>query len=184
MIDAMYEKDQILMLYLNQIYFGHGTYGVEAASNFYFDKSAEDLELGECAILATLPSAPNRYSPVRNPRLSVKRLAHVLMKMIDMQFISIEEAKYAFADRIDYYANLNIPSTATAFGQRMDLAPHVTESLRSTLESLIGKKGLYRKGYSIKTSVDLEHQLAAQEALWAKLQSMEDASPEKFSEWD
>lgn len=179
MIDAMYEKDQILMLYLNQIYFGHGTYGVEAASNFYFDKSAEDLELGECAILATLPSAPNRYSPVRNPRLSVKRLAHVLMKMIDMQFISIEEAKYAFADRIDYYANLNIPSTATAFGQRMDLAPHVTESLRSTLESLIGKKGLYRKGYNIKTSIDLEHQLAAQEALWAKLQSMEDASPEK-----
>jgi penicillin-binding protein 1A len=179
MIDAMYEKDQILMLYLNQIYFGHGTYGVEAAANFYFDKSAEDLVLGECAILATLPSAPNRYSPVRNPRLSVKRLAHVLMKMIDLQFISIDQAMYAFSDRIDYYANLNIPSTATAFGQRMDLAPHVTESLRSSVESLIGKKALYGKGYSIKTTIDLDHQQAAQEALWSKLHSMEDANPEK-----
>lgn len=183
LIDSMYTKDAILMLYLNQIYFGHGTYGVQAASNFYFDKPVEDLTLGECAILATLPSAPNRYSPVKHPHRSSRRLAHVLMKMIDMQFISVEEAKQAFLNMISYYGNLNIPSSATAFGQRQDLAPHVSESLRSVLEATIGKKHLYKSGYTIKTTIDLDHQLAAQDALWSQLAGMGDSSPAKVQRY-
>mgnify|MGYP000916874632 CR=1 FL=1 len=81
-IDAGYSKDKILHLYCNQIYFGHGNYGVEAASQFYFDSSVKNITVAQAAILATLPSSPNRYSPIRNPHLSRARLQHALLRQI------------------------------------------------------------------------------------------------------
>jgi penicillin-binding protein 1A len=168
-MDFIFSKDEILNLYLNEIYFGHGNYGVEAASNFYFKKSAKDLSIGESGILASLPSSPNNYSPVRNPHLSRSRVVQVLLRMIDLNFITKEEASKSFDELTNYYENLNMSPEATAFGSRIDNAPYFTEYLRGILEEMVGKTNLYEKGLIIYTSLDIDHQIAAQKALWKGL---------------
>ncbi len=169
MMEFLFTKQEILTLYFNQIYFGHGNYGVEAASQFYFKKSVQDLTLGEVAILAGLPSAPNRYSPVRNPRLSLRRLTHILMKMIDCGYLSIQEARNHFEKTLDYYHKLNISPTATAFGNRQDRAPYFTEYVRKKLEKEVGRKALYQGGLEIHSTLDLDHQRIATKTLWSAL---------------
>ncbi|MDH5717917.1 MAG: PBP1A family penicillin-binding protein [Spirochaetia bacterium] len=179
-LDIYFEKKEILNLYFNQIYFGHGNYGIEAASNFYFDKKASELRLGECAILAGLPSAPNRYSPHKNPRLSMSRMSQVLLKMIDMAYITHEEAAKEFEYMVDYFAAINVAPTETAFGRRIDRAPYFSETIRRILEKEIGQKELYSGGYTIYSSLDLEHQEAAQDVLWASLYEQNQFSSEHF----
>jgi len=170
-LDFLYSKNEIMNLYFNEIYFGHGNYGVEAASNFYFNKPAASLNVGEAAILASLPSAPNKYSPVRNPHLSRQRVALVILRMIDMNYISIKQSASIFNDLNEYYSTLNISPDTNAFGQRLDKATYFTEYMRGILEEKVGKKNLYEKGLEIYTSLDLDHQEAAQKALWDGLKS-------------
>jgi penicillin-binding protein 1A len=165
-IDAIYAKDKILHLYCNQIYFGHGNYGVEAASQFYFEKPVREITPAQAAILATLPSSPNRYSPLRNPHLSRARLQHALMKMVDLGFLQIADAQKAEAEAVAYYGSLNISPTETAFGRRVDNAPYFSEYVRPILEKEFGKQALYNEGLKIHSGLDLDHQRAAQEALW------------------
>ena len=88
-------KDQILEMYLNQIYFGHGAYGIAAATLTYFDKSVTELTLPEAAFLAGLPKAPNTYSPYRNPDLAKSRKELVLGRMVEAGFITAEEEQTA-----------------------------------------------------------------------------------------
>ena len=170
-LDYLYDKNQIMNLYFNEIYFGHGNYGVEAASLFYFNKPAAKVSVGEAAILASLPSAPNRYSPVRNPHLSHQRVIQVLLRMIDMNFITKQQALHELDNLDEYYSTLNISPDANAFGRRLDRAPYFTEYMRGVLEEKVGKKMLYEKGLTIYTSLDINHQLAAQKALWDGLKN-------------
>ena len=93
-LELVFSKDEILEMYLNQIYYGHGTYGVEAAARNYFAKSVKDLTIAECAMIASLPKAPNNYSPYSNPKKALKRRNHVLRRMADISFISKEQAKF------------------------------------------------------------------------------------------
>ncbi|MDH4199407.1 MAG: PBP1A family penicillin-binding protein [Spirochaetia bacterium] len=179
-LDHLFSKKKIMNLYFNEIYFGHGNYGVAAASQFYFDKPVSDINLGEAAILASLPSAPNYYSPVKNPHLSRQRTILVLLRMIDMNFITRADAEKAFDDLAAYYSNLNISPDSTAFGQRLDRAPYFTEYMRGILEEKVGKENLYEKGLIIKTSLDLDHQDAAQKALWEGLQHQTEQGYEKI----
>ena len=164
-IDAIYTKEEILNLYFNQIYFGHGNYGVEAASQFYFKKSATNLTIGESCILATLPAAPNKYSPIRNPKISLNRLTYGILKMIDMGFISKKQATIEFQEILPYYLTLNASPTSSAFGLREDKAPFFTELIRKNLEQELGKDALYNNGLKIYSSLDLDHQEAAQKIL-------------------
>lgn len=179
-IDAMYPKDKILHLYCNQIYFGHGNYGVEAASQFYFEMPVNSIAVWQAAILATLPSSPNRYSPIRNPHMSRARVQHALMKMVDLGFITIADAQKAEADATAYYGALNISPTETAFGRRVDNAPYFSEYVRPILEKEFGKQALYNEGLKIHTGLDLDHQKAAQEALWRGLRSQNAISRNYF----
>jgi penicillin-binding protein 1A len=87
-IDKAFSKEDILYLYLNQIYLGHGAYGVQAASENYFGKSVKDLNLAECAILAGLPQAPSRYSPFRHPERAKQRQIYVLNRMVNETYIT------------------------------------------------------------------------------------------------
>ncbi|MCJ7830313.1 MAG: transglycosylase domain-containing protein, partial [Desulfobacterales bacterium] len=87
-IDKAFTKEEILYLYLNQIYLGHGAYGVEAAAENYFGKAAEELNLAECAIMAGLPQAPTRYSPFRYPEKAKERQIYVLNRMVAEGYIS------------------------------------------------------------------------------------------------
>jgi penicillin-binding protein 1A len=93
MIEAMYSKDRIMELYLNQIFLGHEAYGVETASKLYFNKHVKDLNLAECALLATLPSAPNLLSPIKYPKTSMRLHRIALARMAVMGFCTIDEAE-------------------------------------------------------------------------------------------
>ncbi|MCS6983918.1 MAG: PBP1A family penicillin-binding protein [Leptospiraceae bacterium] len=164
-LDAHYSKEEILHLYFNEIYFGHGTYGVTAASQFYFNKDVNKLSLGEAALLATLPAAPNLYSPAKNPHLSKERLLLALARMVDRGFITKSQAEKAYQEMQGYYASLNISPTETAYGRRVDEAPFYSETVRQILEKELGKSLLYEGGLTIHGTLDLDHQRAAQAAL-------------------
>ena len=82
-LERRYTKDEILELYLNQVYFGSGAYGVESAAKIFFGKSVKDLNLAECALVAGMPKSPSRYSPLVNPDLAIKRRNTVLRQMRD-----------------------------------------------------------------------------------------------------
>ena len=178
-LDYSYSKDEILNMYFNQIYFGHGNYGVEAASRFYFNKPAIEMSLGQAAILASLPSAPNGYSPIKYPHRSQEKVRQVLLKMVDMGYISLVDAEQEFQKLLKYYASLNISPNETAFGRRVDLAPYYTEHIRKNLIKKYGEKMLYEKGLIIETSLDLDHQAAAQKTLWKTIADTNENSPVK-----
>lgn len=171
MMEATYSKNEILALYLNQIFLGHGAHGVEAASQLYFDKSVSELNLAESSLIAALPSAPNRFSPIRNPRLAIARHKVVLVKMAELGFVSIEEAEEAYLDFWpDYLVHVSeIPPTRSVFSARVDKAPWVTEYVRRQLVNTYGNEMVYEKGLSVYTTIDLQKQLAAQDALKSQL---------------
>jgi penicillin-binding protein 1A len=107
-IDKKFDKDEILFLYLNQIYLGHGAYGVEAASENYFGKSAQELNLAECAILAGLPQAPSRYSPFKYPERAKQRQIYVLNRMVEEGFITNIQATEAINKVLDIKPRRNL----------------------------------------------------------------------------
>jgi len=167
MMEFTYTKDEILSLYLNQIFMGQGSYGVEAASKLYFDKHVWQLNLAECALLATLPSAPNQFSPIRHPKRSMQRHKIVLAKMVEMGFITVRQAERAYLDfwpdYLDYLSGLS-PSMTT-MSARTNKAPWFTEYVRRELVKKYGPEMVYEQGLQVYTTMDLKKQLAAQETL-------------------
>lgn len=144
-IDHTLSKDQILYLYLNQIYFGSGAYGVEAAARTYFDKSTDELTLPESALLAGLPKAPSRFSPLQHFAMARQRQHYVLQRMAEVGFISKEDAKQAF----DTPLELVKPKRWTL--KELD---YFTEEVRRQVEARYGKDGLYKEGLEIHTTLD------------------------------
>ncbi|MBP7739040.1 MAG: PBP1A family penicillin-binding protein [Spirochaetes bacterium] len=167
MMEATYSKDEILSLYLNQIFLGHGSYGVEAAARLYYDKHVWQLNLAECALLASLASAPNQFSPIRHPKRSMQRQKIVLAKMVETGAISVRQAEQAYLDfwpdYLDYLSGLS-PSM-TAMSSRTNKAPWFTEYVRRELVKRYGAEMVYEKGLQVYTTMDLKKQVAAQETL-------------------
>ncbi len=160
-IEDEYSKDQILEMYMNQIYFGQGAYGIQTAANTYFGKSVEDLSLAQCALLAGLPQSPNYYSPFNNLEAAKNRQAIVLNQMVKYEMITQEEADAAKE------ADLELRST-DSFSSRSPAAYFV-----SYIEQIISEKYdaevLYKEGLKIYTTLDLDVQAAAERALIANL---------------
>lgn len=154
-IEKKLSKEEILYLYLNQIYLGDGAYGVEAASRSYFGKGIGELNLPEGAILATLPKAPNRYSPRINPEMSKNRQRYVLRRMVESGFLSQKESDRAFQAKL----TLAPPS---AFRSK---AAYFLEHIRIYLAEKYGTEALYREGMRIYTTIDGKLQEAASDAL-------------------
>jgi membrane peptidoglycan carboxypeptidase len=150
-----YEKDQILEWYLNQIPYGGLYYGVEAASQGYFGKSANELTLAEAALLAGIPASPARYDPINNPDEAIERRAQVLDLMLKRDKVSIEEA---------YFAKLELLKLAP---QRfpIEAAHFVLGYVQPQLEELLGREAVYRGGLRVTTSLDLDLQSEAEAAL-------------------
>src|SRR6202022_4905513 len=94
-IEKNFTKDQIFELYANQVYFGHGAYGVESASRLYFGRHAKDLTLPEAAMIAGISNRPGTYSPILNPSAAKRRRDHVLRRMLDVKYISREQFQQA-----------------------------------------------------------------------------------------
>ncbi len=169
-LEQFFTKKQIITLYFNEIYLGHGNYGVEAAARFYFNKSSTELEYYEASILASLPSAPNSFSPLKNPKLSFYRSRAVLYNMFAMGHIDRQTMYIQIKKMLDFYETINTSPDVTAFGNRTDKAPYFSEWMRGILEKKLGKKGLYTGGYKIYSSLDLDHQAIAQDELWRALE--------------
>ncbi len=167
MMEIFYTKDEILTLYLNQIFLGHGAYGVQSASQFYFNKNVWDLNLAECALLASLPSSPNNLSPIRFPERSIERHKIVLAKMVEAGYITIPQAEKAYLNFWpDYLYYINeLPPTMNTWSSRIDRAPWFTEYIRRMLVKKYGEEKVYEEGLLVYTTMDLAKQLAAQKVL-------------------
>jgi penicillin-binding protein 1A len=164
-IEKHYSKDKILELYFNQVYFGHGAYGVEAAAQTYFKKSVAELNLAETAMLAGLPSAPNRFSPILEPGRARRRRDHVLNRMVEMKFITRAQAEVAS----------RTPFDETLFTRSRTIAPYFVEHVRQSLEETYGAYTLYNSGLKVYTTLNLKMQRAAEEALVGGLRDLDKA---------
>ena len=154
-IERSFTKDEILEIYLNQIYFGHGAYGVEAASRLYFDKHVEELTLAEMALLAGLPKAPSKSSPFVNPGTALNRKNIVIRRMLELGYISEPQAELAISE-----------SLALAVRKKpLNHAPFFAEHVRRYLEKHYGSTSIYREGLKVYTTLDLELQKTAQAAI-------------------
>ncbi|MEA3545524.1 MAG: PBP1A family penicillin-binding protein [Thermodesulfobacteriota bacterium] len=149
-------KQEILYLYLNQIYLGHRAYGVEAASENYFDKNVEELTLAESAILAGLPQAPSRYSPYRHYQRAMKRQKYVLGRMVEEGFITPEEYTQAADEDVAIKPRLN---------NLLEVTAYFNEQVRRYLEERFGEEILYTGGLQVETSINLPMQQVAQQAV-------------------
>jgi len=157
------KKEDILYLYLNQIYFGQGAYGIEVAAQTYYRKPVDKLTLAEVAILAGLPQAPTRYSPVTNPLRAKERQSYVLHRMAEVGFVSKEEADAAVKQPVKVYVRENYEQ----------FAPSVLETVRQQLVAQLGEEQVLDKGLRIYTSIELEKQLAAQESVVKGLKELD-----------
>ena len=163
-IDRYLTKDEILSLYLNQIYLGHGTYGIESAALGYFGKSAKELTLPEAAMLAGMPKAPSTYSPYLYFERSKQRQAYVLSRMVEEKYITQEKMDRA----------VNVPLILRDIKPKEKVAAYFIEHTRRYVQEKYGADILYKEGLSIYTTLNLEAQIAAQEALKKGLSELED----------
>ncbi|HID31184.1 MAG TPA: penicillin-binding protein 1A [Desulfobacterales bacterium] len=154
-IERRYTKDEILELYLNQVYFGSGAYGVQAAANTFFGKPVNALTLAECALVAGMPKSPSRYSPLVNKSLALKRQAVVLKQMAQNGMITEEQLTAANA------SPLNL-----AKGEYVSMkAPYFVATVRNFLEKEFGGSRLYRTGLTVYTTLNYQMQRAAEKAV-------------------
>ncbi len=155
-IEAALPKERILELYLNEIYLGAGAYGVAAAAQTYFDKSLDELTLGEAAFLAGLPKAPNRYNPARFPQAAKARRDWVLDRMVEDGTAGQEGAAEVEAQPLELHHRQVTEQVR---------APYFAEEVRRELLARYGEKVLYGAGLSVRTSLDERLQAAADKAL-------------------
>ena len=158
-IEQQYDKDSILQIYLNQIFYGHNTYGIEAAAQLYCGKSVADLSLADGAMIAGLPPAPNTYSPLRDPERSIQRRGHVLRRMVDEGYLESGDAAAAAEEP------MCSPGERPHVTHRVNKAPYFVEHVRQHLEDRYGPTALYRGGFTVHTTLDLRLQQAAQRAV-------------------
>jgi len=155
-IEKRYTKREILTLYANQVLFGHGTYGVEAASRLYFAKSAKDLTLEEAALLAGIVQSPARQSPFVNLDAATRRRNYVLQRMAEEHYITDAEAAEASQAPVVVRGRLQPPGS---------IAPYFVEEVRKRLEQEYGAKALYESGLTVTTTLDVAMQQSANRAV-------------------
>ncbi|MDO8451749.1 MAG: PBP1A family penicillin-binding protein [bacterium] len=159
--ERLYTKDQILEMYLNQVPYGGTAWGIEAASQTYFGKSAKSLSLSEAALLAGLPAAPTEYSPFHSPKKAQGRQQEVFRRMTEDGYITKDQARASSQEPLVFAK------------QRIAIrAPHFVMYVKSILEEKYGSRLIERGGLRIMTSLDLEIQEKAEEILRTNLSSL------------
>jgi penicillin-binding protein 1A len=155
-IEKRYSKDQILTLYANQIFLGHGAYGIEAAAELYFQKPAMDLTLSEAALLAgMIPSANNKYDPIRRPENALNRRNKVLSRMLELGFIDASAYEEAVAQ----------PLGVALHREKVETGAYFLEMTRQEIERRYGTDALYTSGLQVHLTMDPELQYEAEKAL-------------------
>jgi penicillin-binding protein 1A len=163
-LERSFSKEEILELYLNQIYFGEGTYGVEAAARRFFGKSCRELTLPEAALLAGLPANPSAYSPLRHPQAAERRRNAVLRKMEAAGWIDGQSRRAAEATAV---------ALSPSSGRASSNAPYFAEMVRQELMDRFGADKVYGGGLTVHTTLDLRLQHAAESALEDQLEAIE-----------
>lgn len=158
-IERQYTKSEILELYLNQIYFGQGAYGVQSAAMVYFGKNVEDLSLEECAMLAGIPKSPNYYSPLNNLKAAMERQGTVLDQMVKYEFITSSTATKA------HNTKLKLVSHPAQSDNKTTTASYFIDYVTQHLIDKYGADAVYKDGLKIYTSLDLTMQEAAEKAM-------------------
>jgi penicillin-binding protein 1A len=165
-LERRYTKDRLLEIYLNQIYFGHGAFGVEAAARTYFGKPVGELTLAESALLAGLPKAPTSYSPFDRPDVAKRRRATVLARMVDVGTLKADEAKRAAATAL----KLVPPERRRTTGQ------YYLEYVQQLLEQQYSADVVFKGGLQVYTTLSPTMQLRAEQALREGLRALETRS--------
>src|SRR5512138_2808146 len=163
-LERAFTKEQILWMYLNGVYLGHHSYGVQSASESYFRKNVEDLTLEEAALLAGLPQAPSRYSPFSHPDSAKERRRYVLRRMFEEGMITADERRRAEE------AEVKVHGLDDMF---RDTAPFYVEQVRRQIVERYGNDRLLEDGLRVETAMDLEKQRAAQGAMLAGLMEVD-----------
>ncbi len=164
-IEAHFSKQQILELYLNQIYLGMGAYGVASAALQYFDKSLDELTISEAAFLAALPKAPNNYNPLQQRDRAIERRNYVLDRMEAGGYITRQEHETA--------KSADLAVTPRRMGTTFDEADYFVEEVRRELYDRFGEKALYEGGLSAHTTLDTDQQRVAQRVLREGLETFD-----------
>jgi penicillin-binding protein 1A len=164
-IEKDLSKEEILFLYLNQIYLGNGAYGVAAAAEVYFGKPVQELSLAEAAVLAGLPRAPSRNAPSHHPAQARKRQTYVLQRMEEEGFITAADHQKALGASVQILGRSAAPRT--------EKAPYFVESVKRYVEEKYGKDALAQQGLRVFTTIDLSLQKAAQESIEGGLLDIE-----------
>lgn len=157
LIERNFSKDRILELYLNQVFYGSGSFGVQAASRVYYGKDVGELDLSECALIAGLPQKPSGYSPHENLEAALGRRDTVLKTMADLGYITTEECKDAQTEKIDI-----IPRKG---GRNAYKAPHFVDYVTQQLREQYGDDVLFGGGLRVYTTLNYAMQEAAEQAL-------------------
>ncbi len=163
-IESSLPKEQILYLYLNQIFLGSNAYGVEAAAQTYFSKDVKELTIAECAMLAALPKAPSTYSPRRNLDLTLERRGYVLRRMYEDGYITHEQYETAIKED---------PVIVTRSNPDFKIAPDFVSHVRKYIERKYGVDALEKGGLQIYTTADLELTKKAHESMDAGLRELD-----------
>lgn len=173
-IEKHFSKNEILELYLNEIYFGHGAYGIQTASKLYFNKDARELTLGECAILAMLPQSPYRHSPILFPKTAQKRQKMVLDRMVEAGFITKEQATVAYNNFWAKYKQKKFSTgySSYSFAMSVNKAPYYVDAVLRILFKDFTPAQIYKKGLNVYTAVDIDYQQAARKILQESLKSL------------
>jgi len=154
-IERHFSKEQIFTLYANQIYLGHGIYGLETGAEYYFNKRARALTLEEAALLASLPKAPNNYSPIRNPEAARRRRNVVINAMLESGKVSAAQAEFAKKQPLVLHVQPDPNS----------LAPYFVENIRQYLEKRYGSEVVHENGLKVYTTLNMDLQKAANRAV-------------------
>ncbi|WPB79194.1 PBP1A family penicillin-binding protein [Archangium violaceum] len=157
-------KEEILYLYLNNVFLGHHSYGVQSAAENYYRKDVRDLTLGEMTLIAGLPQAPSRYSPFKKPEAAKKRRSYVLRRMFDEGMITAQEREQADAEPVNVYPVEDVFH---------EFAPFFTEQVRRDVVDRYTNKTLLNDGLKVFATMDSERQRAAQESVLEGLMAID-----------
>ena len=174
-MEKIYSKDEILMMYLNCIYYGHGAYGIQAASKTYLSKNASDLTLAEAALLIGLPNSPSYYDPTVNPEVAIERRNKVLGNMLRRETITQEEYDAALAEPLALNVTEISDSGITVYSQ-----PYFVDYVKSLLEEEFSTDVLFKGGLTVKTTIDPNIQAVAESAAIANIDRYPAASRENL----
>ncbi|TAL36654.1 MAG: PBP1A family penicillin-binding protein [Spirochaetes bacterium] len=185
-IEKKFSKEEILEMYFNQIFLGRGCYGISAAAHLFFNKDVAYLTVGESSVLAALPSAPGKYSPLINTHESFKKHWDTLSRMVDAGYLTQEKAEKVYAEFWPKYVDSikTEYTTKTAYTGNQDLAPYFTDYVRQILTARYGRDAVYSEGFKVYTTLNLKRQEIAQRYFQSGVERQNEISEQanKFGE--